>query len=224
MGRLPGNKSRAEARSLGDNVVSGTRTRRRSQERSPLPPVPLPCLCCSLLPQCCANAQASAHLTPLLAPLRSSRTRLRRGPPYAPALRHPSACPPPDLLLCRPTMVMRRTWEEPAPQILTPMLPAVPVCPPTSPSSLVHWANLLLPLRTRLPSLCSLTSRGRRPAGGVRRPVPRSQARPPPEVHAEPPPSRLRDEPRLLWGCAPRGPPVPIRPRPDGTRYCPPLP
>ena len=111
MGRLPGNKSRAEARSLGDNVVSGTRTRRRSQERSPLPPVPLPRLCCSLLPQCCANAQASAHLTPLLAPLRSSRTRLRRGPPYAPALRHPPACPPPDLLLRLPTMVMRRTWE-----------------------------------------------------------------------------------------------------------------
>ena len=51
---------------------------------------------------------------------------------------------------------------EPAPQILTPMLPAVPVCPPTSPSSLVQWANLLLPLRTRLPSLCSLMSRGRR--------------------------------------------------------------
>ena len=42
------------------------------------------------------------------------------------------------------------------------MLPAVPVCPPTSPSSLVQWANLLLPLRTRLPSLCSLMSRGRR--------------------------------------------------------------
>ena len=104
------------------------------------------------------------------------------------------------------------------------MLPAVPVRPPTCPSSLVHWANLLLPLRTRLPSLCLLTSRGRRPAGGVRRPVPRSQARPPPEVHAEPPPPRLRDEPRLLWGCAPRGPPVPIRPRPDGTRYRPPLP
>ena len=53
-------QSRAEARSLGDNVVSGTRTRRRSQERSPVPPVPLPCLCCSLLPQCCANAQAPA--------------------------------------------------------------------------------------------------------------------------------------------------------------------
>ena len=111
MGRLPGNKSRAEARSLGDNVVSGTRTRRRSQERSPLPPVPLPRLCCSLLPQCCANAQAVAHLPPLLAPLRSSRTKLRRGPPYAPALRHPPACPPSDLLLCLPTMVMRHTWE-----------------------------------------------------------------------------------------------------------------
>lgn len=42
MGRLPGNKSRAEARSLGDNVVSGTRTRRQSQEHSPTSPVPLP--------------------------------------------------------------------------------------------------------------------------------------------------------------------------------------
>ena len=113
---------------------------------------------------------------------------------------------------------------EPAPQILMPMLPAVPVCPPTSPSSLVQWANLLLPLRTRLPSLCALMSRVRRPAGGIRRPFPRSQTRPPPEVHAEPPPSWLRDEPRLLRGRAPRGPPVPIRPRPDGTRYCPPLP
>ena len=111
MGRLPGNKSRAEARSLGDNVVSGTRARRRSQERSPLSPVPLSHRCCSLLPQCCANAQAVAHLPPLLAPLRSSRTRLRRGPPYAPALRHPPACPPFDLLSCLPTMVMRRTWE-----------------------------------------------------------------------------------------------------------------
>ena len=111
MGRLPGNKSRAEARSLGDNVVSGTRTRRRSQEHSPISPVPLPHLCCSLLPQCCANAQAAAHLPPPLAPLRSSRTRLRRGPPYAPASRHPPACPPSNLLPCLPTMVMRRTWE-----------------------------------------------------------------------------------------------------------------
>ena len=154
MGRLPGNKSRAEARSLGDNVVSGTRTRRRSQERSPVPPVHLPCLCCSLLPQCCANAQASAHLTPLLTPLRSSRTRLRRGPPYAPALRHPSACPPPDPLLCRPTMVMRRTWRSqlhkssrpcslpsqcahpPLPVSwfteLTCSCPSAPVCPPSA--------------------------------------------------------------------------------------------
>ena len=111
MGRLPGNKSRAEARSLGDNVVSGTRTRRQSQEHSPTSPVPLPHLCCSLLPQCCANAQAAAHLPPPLAHLRSSRTRLRRGPPYAPALRHPPACPPFNLLPCLPTLVMRRTWE-----------------------------------------------------------------------------------------------------------------
>ena len=87
MGRLPGNKSRAEARSLGDNVVSGPRARRRSQERSSLSPVSLSHLCSSLLPHCCANAWAVAHSTLLLAFPCSLLTRLRRGPPYAPASR-----------------------------------------------------------------------------------------------------------------------------------------
>ena len=40
MGRLPGNGNRAEARSLGDNVVSGARVRRRPQARSPCLRVP----------------------------------------------------------------------------------------------------------------------------------------------------------------------------------------
>ena len=78
MGRLPGNRSRAEARSLGDNVVSGSRARRRSQARSPLVRVVSPSRCCfSCLPHCCANAWAVAHPTPHLAFVCSSPTRLR---------------------------------------------------------------------------------------------------------------------------------------------------
>ena len=176
MGRLPGNKSRAEARSLGDNVVSGTRTRRQSQEHSPTSPVPLPHLCCSLLPQCCANAQAAACSPPAVpcafaqfadeAPPRPSVRPCLASPARMPSIQPPALPPNPG---------DAAYLEVPDPPILTPMLPAVPGCPPPSPSPLVQWANLILPLRTRLPSLCSLRSRGRRPAGGIRRPVPRSQ-------------------------------------------------
>ena len=44
MGRLPGNRSRAEARSLGDNVVSGSRVRQQPQARSLLALAPTPIL------------------------------------------------------------------------------------------------------------------------------------------------------------------------------------
>ena len=52
MGRLPGNRSRAEARSLGDNVVSGSRVRRQSQARPLLAPAPTPTLHFTLLLDC----------------------------------------------------------------------------------------------------------------------------------------------------------------------------
>ena len=106
MGRLPGNGNRAEARSLGDNVVSGTRVRRRPQARSPccrvlfcmvpeMPPAwPLLCQCmtnCSptLAPR--PHAQ-SADEAPARPSVRSSSPPLTSAPTVLLALLAPSSC------------------------------------------------------------------------------------------------------------------------------------
>ena len=137
--------------------------------RAPSSPVlqPPPAMLCQCTGSCsppavpCAFAQFADEAPPR--------------PSVRPCLASPARMPPIQPPALPPNPGDAAYLEVPDPPILTPMLPAVPGCPPPSPSPLVQWANLILPLRTRLPSLCSLRSRGRRPAGGIRRPVPRSQ-------------------------------------------------
>ena len=68
MGRLPGNRSRAEALSLGDNAVSGSRVRRRTQARPSTLRAPvlvlqlLPALLCPYIGTCSLHLATRARL------------------------------------------------------------------------------------------------------------------------------------------------------------------
>ena len=223
MGRAPGNGSRAEARSLGDNVVDGPRVRRPTQalpgptaipySQHPLRRSwPLPCTAplSTLMCRDCGSCSRAARR-------RSTTEAFCTCSPHPLQPRAPTPRGGSCVLHSPCVTASSSSLARPRPPISC--LSTSPTCHslPVSFLAPLHFPGLHLSFPTVSPRTFAHMQPSTSPVG-VRCDLPRHAARPWPAQNLETPPSRVGGHTRLHRSSSPRGAPLSVRPRPSRTR------